>query len=168
MWLEDVFVGALAPGVNVRPSCGLQQLFTPLRWLARPAHVVQCGLVSSCSTGGLTLPLLGVKRTACVRAQAPTALLLNVALVGCIAALGVLLALALQGTPALVPHVAFLLVLAAGLLVLINWHAPLLTASPARPAQLHTARSPPPGVPGLSMDHRTSLRSSLPGGPCCL
>ena len=103
-----------------------------------------------------------------MRAQAPTALLLNVALVGCIAALGVLLALALQGAPALVPHVAFLLVLAAGLLVLINWHVPLLTPSTACPAHSNTARSPPLGLPGLRMDHCTSLCSSLPGGPCCL
>ncbi len=50
-------------------------------------------------------------------------LLLNTALVGCIVSLCVLLALALNGAPALVPHVAFLLALAVGLLVLINWRA---------------------------------------------
>lgn len=103
--------------------------------------------------------------------QAPTALLLNVALVGCIAALGVLLALALQGAPALVPHVAFLLVLAASLLVLINWHAPVLTLSTACPAYAGRARSRPLGLPGLRMDHCAAPRpagSSLPGAPCWL
>ena len=71
----------------------------------------------------------------CAHTQAPTALLLNAALVGCIASLGALLALALQGAPALVPHVAFLLVLAGGLLVLINWWAPLLDVD-AQPCPL--------------------------------
>ncbi|KAK9826485.1 hypothetical protein WJX81_004036 [Elliptochloris bilobata] len=84
MWLEDVFVGALAPGVN-----------------------------------------------------APTVLLLNAALVGCIASLGTLLVLALQGAPALVPHVAFLLALAAGLLLLINWFLGQVGTVDARKQRQH-------------------------------
>ncbi|CAL8468145.1 g7684 [Coccomyxa elongata] len=51
----------------------------------------------------------------------PTVLLLNVALIGCIFSLGALLALSINGAPALVPHVAFLLFLAIGLFFLINW-----------------------------------------------
>lgn len=50
-------------------------------------------------------------------------LLLNASLVGCILSLGVLLVLSIQGAAALVPHVAFLLFLAVGLLFLINWCA---------------------------------------------
>ncbi|BDA42168.1 hypothetical protein COCOBI_03-0530 [Coccomyxa sp. Obi] len=51
----------------------------------------------------------------------PTVLLLNLALIGCILSLGALLALSINGAPALVPHVAFLLFLAIGLFFLINW-----------------------------------------------
>ena len=50
-------------------------------------------------------------------------LLINAALIGCIISLGVLLVLSIQGAAALVPHVAFLLFLAVGLLFLINWCA---------------------------------------------
>lgn len=53
--------------------------------------------------------------------QKPTVLLLNLALIGCILSLGSLLALSINGAPALVPHVAFLLFLAIGLFFLINW-----------------------------------------------
>ena len=56
-------------------------------------------------------------------AQKPTVLLINAALIGCIISLGVLLVLSIQGAAALVPHVAFLLFLAVGLLFLINWCA---------------------------------------------
>lgn len=73
--------------------------------------------------GLLPVLLSGFLRDHPTRAQAPTVLLLNTALVGCIVSLCVLLALALSGAPALVPHVAFLLALAVGLLVLINWRA---------------------------------------------
>ena len=53
--------------------------------------------------------------------QKPTILALNAALLGCILSLLVLLILSVGGAPALVPHVAFLLFLAVGLLCLINW-----------------------------------------------
>lgn len=53
--------------------------------------------------------------------QKPTILALNAALLGCILSLLVLLTLSVSGAPALVPHVAFLLFLAVGLLFLINW-----------------------------------------------
>ena len=53
--------------------------------------------------------------------QKPTILALNAALLGCILSLLALLILSVGGAPALVPHVAFLLFLAVGLLFLINW-----------------------------------------------
>ncbi len=53
--------------------------------------------------------------------QKPTILALNAALFGCILSLVALLALSINGAPSLVPHVAFLLFLAVGLLFLINW-----------------------------------------------
>ena len=65
--------------------------------------------------------------------------LLNAALVGCILSLAALLALSINGAPALVPHVAFLLCLAAGLLFLINWCAavPVAVACISELAGLH-------------------------------
>ena len=53
--------------------------------------------------------------------QKPTILALNAALFGCILSLIALLTLSINGAPSLVPHVAFLLFLAVGLLFLINW-----------------------------------------------
>jgi hypothetical protein len=62
--------------------------------------------------------------------QKPTVLLLNLALIGCILSLGSLLALSINGAPALVPHVAFLLFLAIVLFFLINWYIPDLPHAP--------------------------------------
>jgi hypothetical protein len=53
-------------------------------------------------------------------------LLLNVALLGCILSLVALLALCMNGAPALVPHIAFLLIIAIVLFGLINWCEPCL------------------------------------------
>jgi len=57
----------------------------------------------------------------CGGVQKPTVIVLNASLVCCIFVLVALLLLSIQGAPYLVIHVCFLLVLAVGLLVLINW-----------------------------------------------
>ncbi len=57
------------------------------------------------------------------RAQVPTVALLNAALLGCIGCLVFLLAGAVTSGSWLVPHAAFLLLLAVGLLISINWCA---------------------------------------------
>jgi len=53
--------------------------------------------------------------------QKPTVIALNASLVCCIIVLVALLLLSIQGAPYLFIHVCFLLALAVGLLVLINW-----------------------------------------------
>ena len=55
--------------------------------------------------------------------QKPTVVVLNAALVCCILVLVALLLLSIQGAPYLVIHVCFLLAIAVGLLILINWSA---------------------------------------------
>lgn len=53
--------------------------------------------------------------------QKPTLVVLNLSLLGCIGCLVFLLAGAAQGQSWLTPHLAFLLVLAVGLWVSVNW-----------------------------------------------
>lgn len=54
-------------------------------------------------------------------AQAPTVLVLNAALLGCIASLACLFLLIVGSHPALAVHVAIALLLAIALLSMINW-----------------------------------------------
>ena len=59
--------------------------------------------------------------------QKPTVVALNAALIGCILCLAVLLVVSLQTAPNLAIHVCIVLVLAIGLLILVNWWAWLIS-----------------------------------------
>lgn len=98
MWLEDILYGALTSGVNVCSFATQSKQFL----------------------GGNNSNFCGTTQAVCPL-QKPTVVLLNTALVGCILVLAVLLVLSIQRAPHLVVHVCFLLVLAVGLLMLVNW-----------------------------------------------
>lgn len=111
MWLKDVAIGALSSGVNVS-----------LRWTT-PAwnmtfHIIDIAFAQRHAVQLRACPTVASWMHA---PQNATVVLLNASLLGCVGCLVFLLVGAVQSQSWLVPHLAFLLALAIGLWLSVNW-----------------------------------------------
>mmetsp|Transcript_18002 Transcript_18002/g.54186 ORF Transcript_18002/g.54186 Transcript_18002/m.54186 type:complete len:123 (+) Transcript_18002:78-446(+) len=95
----------------------------------------------------------------------PTVAVLNVALLGCIGCLLFLLIGAVSSSSWLIPHAAFLLLLAVGLLISINWFVYQLgTVSPAeQQRQLFSSTEGAAACAGTATDAKPAPATELAG-----